>query len=894
MTQRQIHNLDDAACYELLRSAPCGLDDAEAARRLAEFGPNALADTPRLHWLRVLRKQFTNLFSVLLNLAALLCFVAAHLEGGADMRVLGFTLLVVALLNALFTFAQEMRAERAMAALRSMLPARATVRRSGIEREVLAEQLVPGDVVRVGEGERMSCDARVVEAHDLQVNNAPLSGESRHLNLHAEALRDGRLTDASNLVFAGASVVRGSGLALVYATGPRTEFGKIALLSSHVPRPPTPLEQEVARTVRVLTIIAVSMGALFFAYGLAVGRPLWLNVVFMLGIIVANVPEGLLPTLTLALAMGSVRLARKNVLCRSLNAVEALGAVEVICTDKTGTLTENRLAVAAVVAPTHGTLLSPADAQRVLEAAMGACEVHGAGVHLRGDPLDVAIARALDEGGGDALAVSAAITRHVAFDVQRRRAAGISTWQGQTSFASKGAWEALRGKVTATVEAGVILAMDDRLLTSIDATERRLAASGARVIAVAARVLAAHETSLEVDELERGLTLLGFLCCDDPLRPAVPAALARCRAAGIEVVLITGDHPDTAQAIALRAGLLDEHAPPQAVMHGEELEALRERELVARLEAGTRVFARTTPEQKLKIVSALKHMGRVVAMTGDGVNDAPALRAADVGVAMGLSGTEVAREAAQVVLLDDNFASIVSGVEEGRAVFANVQKFTRYVLASNVPEIIPFLLYVALPVPLALSVLQILAIDLGTDMLPAIGLGQEQPDSESMQRRPRGRHERLLSLRLMLHSYLVLGLMQAGWALTLFFLYLAAGGWIYGAPLAGDSLLYRGATTLTLVAIVFMQVANLIGRRHATGSGLDAGLLANHLCVAGIALELLFVWAAVAWPPMMRALQTAPLPLGWMLLAMAGAPLFFAMDLMTRRWWARRVQSGRR
>ncbi len=886
MSQRQIHNLEVDDCFGLLRSSPAGLAETEAARRLAEFGANALADAPRLHWLRTLFKQFSNLFSLLLNLAALLCFVAAHLDGGADMRPLGVALLVVALLNALFTFAQEMRAERAMAALRELLPASATVLRDGVERSVLAASLVPGDVLRVSEGERMSCDARIVAASDLLVNNAPLSGESRHVHLRAEAVIDGRLSDAGNLLFAGASVVRGSGLALVYATGPRTEFGKIALLSTHVRRPPTPLEQEVARTVRVLTAIALTMGVLFFAYGLAMGRPLWLNVVFMLGIIVANVPEGLLPTLTLALAMGSVRLARKNVLCRSLNAVEALGAVEVICTDKTGTLTENRLAIAQVVAPLGATPLAAAHRLALLEAAMLACEIHGAQAQLSGDPLDVAIARMLQAEGGDALAVNATVTRHIAFDVQRRRAAGIGPWQGRVSFASKGAWEAVRDEVTTFMDGDAQRAADAAVLLRIDATVRQLAAAGARVIAVAVRTLDATAQHGSLTELESGLLLLGFLACDDPLRPEVPDALARCRAAGIAVVLITGDHPDTAHAIAVRAGLIEPDAAAQTVMRGEQLEALRERDLVAHLQAGTRIFARTTPEQKLKIVAALKHMGKVVAMTGDGVNDAPALRAADVGVAMGLSGTEVAREAAQVVLLDDNFASIVTGVEEGRTVFANVQKFTRYVLASNVPELVPFLLYVALPVPLALSVLQILAIDLGTDMLPAIGLGQEQPDGEAMRRKPRGRRERLLSLRLMLHSYLVLGLMQALWAMALFFAYLKRGGWVYGAPLAADHMLYRGATTLTLVSIVFMQVANLVGRRHATRGGLDAGLLANRLCMAGIALELVFVWAVVAWPPLMNALGTAPLDGPWLLAAVAGAPLFFFADLLIRRRWA--------
>ena len=883
MSQRQIHQLEVNACYALLRSSASGLSSAEAAQRLLDFGANALAEAPRMPWLRSLLKQFTNLFSVLLNIAAMLCFLAAHLEGGADMRVLGITLLVVALLNALFTFAQEMRAERAMAALRDFLPAQAVVLRDGVEHTLLATQLVPGDVLRVGEGEQMSCDARVVRSHDLLVNNAPLSGESRHVHLNAAAQADGRLTDADNLLFAGASVVRGSALALVYATGSHTEFGKIALLSTRVQRPPTPLELEVARTVRVLTLVALVMGALFFFYGLAIGRPLWLNVVFMLGIIVANVPEGLLPTLTLALAMGSVRLARRNVLCRSLNAVEALGAVDVICTDKTGTLTENRLAIAAIAAPLSGAPVADEEARELLEAALLASEIHGAVGHFSGDPLDVAIANSLSARGSDAVAIAASVTRHIAFDVQRRRAAGIGPWHGALSFASKGAWEALRDSIGSVMDGDAPVAMDATRAARIDASVHALAASGSRVIAVAVRGIAPAQTDAELDELEQSLLLLGFLCCEDPLRAEVPAAVARCRAAGIEVILITGDHPDTAVAIARSAGLLDGDAACPVVIRGEELETLRERELIARLNAGARVFARTTPEQKLTIVSALKKMGRVVAMTGDGVNDAPALRAADVGVAMGLSGTAVAREAAQVVLLDDNFASIVSGVEEGRTVYANVQKFTRYVLASNVPEVVPFLLYVALPVPLALSVIQILAIDLGTDMLPAIGLGQEGPDGDAMRRPPRERQQRLLSAPLMLHSYLVLGLTQALWAMTLFFLYLHAGGWRYAAPLAADSELYRAATTLTLVAIVFMQIANLIGRRHLSGSGLDAGLFANRVCMAGIVMELVFVWAVVAWPPLMAALNTAPLPWPWMLAAMAGAPGFFVIDWAIRR-----------
>jgi sodium/potassium-transporting ATPase subunit alpha len=885
--QRQIHNLARAEVYALLRSAPVGLSTGEAARRLVELGPNALAQEPRLHWLRTFARQFTNLFSMLLNVAALLCFVAARLEGGADLRLLGAVLVVVALLNALFSFAQEMRAERAMEALRKLLPARITVRRDGVERELPAADLVPGDVLRVAEGDQVPCDARLVDASDLLVNNAALTGESRHVSLQPDAMQGGRLLDSTNLLFAGASVLRGSGVAVAYATGPRTEFGKIAALSTQVRRPPTPLEEEIARTVRILTLIAAVMGVLFFAYGVAIGRPLWLNVVFMLGIIVANVPEGLLPTLTLALAMAGVRLARRNVLCRSLNAVEALGAVEVICTDKTGTLTENRLSLSAMVDACDGRPLSAQEGHALLATALAASEIHGPPDALTGDPLDVAVAHAYATAGGDPHSITRQVRRRIAFDVRRRRAAGVAELDGELVYATKGAWEALRPHLCAVAREGRVLALDDALRARLDGTLHGLAGAGLRVIAVARRRVDPGELDAGDEVLEDGLCLLGLLCCDDPLRPEVPGAIARCAGAGIDVILITGDHPDTARAIATRAGLLEAAAGPGQVITGDDLARMRERDLVARLAAGARVFARTTPEQKLKIVGALKRMGRVVAMTGDGVNDAPALRAADVGVAMGLSGTQVAREAAQIVLLDDNFASIVTAVEEGRTVFANVQKFTRYVLASNVPEILPFLLFVTLPVPLALTVVQILCIDLGTDMVPAIGLGQEPADEDVMARRPRGRRGRLLSARLMLHSYLFLGLMQAAWALALFFLYLYAGGWQWGVELAADDPLYRGATTLTLLAVIATQVANLVGRRHARRSGLDRGLWSNHLILAGVALALAFAAAAVHWPALGRLIGTGPLEPGWLLLAALGAPLFWLFDYGAKRLFSR-------
>ena len=873
MSQLHIHHLDIDEVWSLLRSRADGLNPDEVAQRLTDVGPNVLSLPPRWGRLRTLLKQFTNLFSLLLDVAAALCFVADHVQPGEGMASLGWALVAVAVLNALFTFAQAIRAERAMQALQNMLPPRITVRRGGVEGKVLTAELVPGDVLLLSEGDRVPADARVVETRDLLANNAALTGESRPITLGAQRVEKGRMVDAPNLVFAGCSVLRGSGNAVVYATGGHTEFGRIAALSVAVRRPPTPLEREVTRMIRILTIVAVVMGLAFFIYGLSSGRPLWINIVFMLGIIVANVPEGLLPTLTLALAMGGMRLAKKKVLVKSLNAVEALGSVEVICTDKTGTLTKNELAVTDVVDAHTGEPLGESARRTLLEVAVGASDIHLRAGILTGDPLDVAAAKALEGMGGDPLSLSRDVVRRFAFDVQRRRAASVLMHRQSLRFAVKGAWEVVRPHVTASDE--------DRV--TCDATVRRLASQGLRLVAVASRRIAAKELTWPETTLEAGLELHGFLCLSDPLRDEVPDAIASCQSAGIRVILVTGDHPDTARAVALLAGIVKPDSPADAVLTGDTLESMTEPELVGRLFGGVSVFARTTPEQKLKIVNAVKSMGLIVAMTGDGVNDAPALRAADIGIAMGATGTDVAREAAQIVLLDDNFASIVAGVEEGRTVFANIRKFTSYVLSSNVPEIVPFLAYVALPVPLGLTVLQILSIDLGTDMIPAIGLGQEPPDGEALRHPPRGRRGRLLDAKLILQSYLFLGILEASWAMFMFFLALHVGGWRYGSALPTSSALYRGATGITLVSVVFAQIGNLIGRRYEFRSGLDSGLFRNPLLAIGVALELAFAWSALYWRPLSLALGTS-LAAPWLIsLAALGGPLLFFADYARKR-----------
>ena len=902
-TAVQIHEVPAAAVFGLLRSRVAGLSANEVEDRRHEVGPNRLEPLPRGRWLRVLARHFINFFSILLDVAAIVCFVAEALEPGGGMGLLGWALLGVSLLNALFAFAQEMRAERAMEELRRFLPLRVRVRRAGSEREILAEDLVPGDILRLVEGDRVAADARLVETEDLLINNAPLTGESRSQPIKSSAAR-GRLIDSPNIAFAGCSVLRGNGTAVVFATGHYTEFGKIAALSRDVRRPPSPLQRETNRMVRVLTLIAVTMGLLFFAAGIAADRSLWINIVFMLGIIVANVPEGLLPTLTLALSMASLRMARKQVLVKTLDAIEALGAVHCICTDKTGTLTRNELAIVAMVDPTEGAPLTDPTALRgLLQAALIASEVRpqrGPGQSdpsWSGDPIDVALAQRFLDLYGPPDAILVETLRHFPFDLVKRREAGVLANGTEIQFAIKGAWESLRPLIgQVQVHQGRTIPATEAALSVCDSIVHGLSAQGLRVIAVASRRLdRLPDPQAAEASLERGLVLRGFLGLDDPIRAEVPAAVARCHAAGIRVVMITGDHPDTAEAVARACGIVPPDEPPgRRVLHGTELERLRERELAERLRDGILVFSRTTPEQKMKIISALKRLGLVVAMTGDGVNDTPALKAADVGIAMGASGTEVAREAADIVLLDDNFASIVAGIEEGRAIFTNMQRFTTYVLASNIAEVAPFLLYMLLPVPLGLSVLQILTIDIGTDMLPAIGLGQEPPERAGMQRPPRRQDQRLLSTRVTLTAYLFLGLIQAGFSLFMFFLVLHQGGWQWGQGLAGDDPLYRSATGITLATIILMQVGNAIGRRSLRGSGLDPGLLTNRLLLLGMGTEVCCSWMILYFPPVQAFLNTGPVD--WRVYAFAwlGIPLLFGLDYGRKRlaaYWERRWTS---
>ena len=885
---KQIQNIPPDQVYMYLHTRKDGLSAREVRDRLAEVGSNTLEKTKRFVWLKSLGRQFTNFFSVLLDISAGICFIADYVQPGEGMNILGWALLGVSILNAMFSFIQEYRAERAMEELQKFLPQRVMVRRGGKENEILAEQLVPGDLLIVREGDKVPADARLVETQDLVVNNAPLTGESHPVYLTFSA-QDTTITESTNVMFAGCMIKKGRGLAVVFATGARTEFGKIATLSHKVKRVSSPLDIETAHMVRVLTIIAVSMGAIFFTYGVISGRSLWINLVFMMGIIVANVPEGLLPTFTLSLAMGSLRMAKRNVLVKGLNAVETLGAVHVICTDKTGTLTQNLMAVTSVRDAINGDEMEAGATTDALGKAIIASDVRQSGAGLSGDPLDVAIAERYIKLGGNFIAINDNTIRQFSFDDEKRRAGGITNRNGKHIYCVKGAWESLRPLITKIAKPGggkgEIVNINDSRLRQAEAVMHQMTSSGQRVIALAYReLLDAPRNEISQEDCENDLVLLGFVGAEDPIRKEVPDAVSKCHTAGINVVMITGDHPETAEAIARRVGIIAADAAPGAtVLTGAELARIGKTDLVERLKQGVNIFARTTPEQKWKVVSAFHEMDRVVAVTGDGVNDAPALKAADVGIAMGKSGTDVAREAAQVILLDDNFASIVGGIEEGRTIFNNIRKFTNYVLVSNGPEILPYLIFMLFPVPLAMTVIQILAIDLGTDIVPSMGLGQEKPDPDTMKQPPRERHQGLLTWPLIAHSYLFLGLIEAAFALSLFFWVLSDGGWVYGAELSVRDPLYLSATGITLSSIILMQIGNLFGRRSRTGSGLTLDFLNNPLLVGGIVFEIIFSWAILYFPPLSNVLGTGPVDLTIYAISWIGPFLIFGLDYLRKK-----------
>ncbi len=829
-------NLDIAEALESLGTAATGLTASEAERRQREYGANRIvAVDVEPEWRRLLR-EFTHFFAIILWVAAGLAFFAESREPEGGMWQLGVAILAVIFINGTFSFWQESRAGRAIDALRKLLPQTTKVVRDGQLTTLPVEVLVPGDIILLEAGDNVPADCRLIASTEIRVNTATITGESLPKAKNAESCPEGKTAlDTRNLLLAGTSLVSGEGRALVFATGMHTEFGQIAHLTQTAESAPSHLQQEIARLSRLVAVFATGLGLAFFLVGLYLGLPFWANLMFAIGIIVANVPEGLLPTVTLSLAMATQRMARRNALIRHLPAVETLGATTVICSDKTGTLTQNRMAARQtyVLGRLHeGPFpLDQPGTERLLRN-LSTCHslkqgTLGGQAVLLGDPMELALVEFASQARTFA---DMTPTGELPFDSERRRMSVIVAQGGERWLYCKGAPEAVMPLCDEVETANGREPLDPQAHHAIAQVQQRMADAGLRVLAFAWRQL---ET--DTQPREERLVLSGLVGLYDPPRPEVPEAMARCRSAGIKIIMITGDHPHTALAIAREIGLVRGERP--RIILGESLRRMTKAQLQTALDSPEILFARVTAEQKLLVVSALKRKGEIVAVTGDGVNDAPALKSAHIGIAMGLGGTDVAKSAADMILLDDNFASIVNAIEEGRAVFDNIRKFLTYILTSNIPELVPFLIYVLLRVPLPLTIIQILAVDLGTDMVPALALGAERPDPGVMRQPPRQAQERLLSWPLVARAYLWLGPLQALVALTAYFFVLHLGGWSFGTPLAANDLLYQQATTACLAAIVVAQVVNLFLCRHPRAAALSSSPLDNRLLLLGLAVE---------------------------------------------------------
>lgn len=878
-----------------LRGSRRGLTTREAERRLIHYGPNILRRRGSRSPLRELARQFSHPL-------ALLLWAAAALAAAVGIVAVAIAIVVVIMINAGFAFAQERHAEQAVEALAAYLPLRAKVVRDGQVAEVGATGVVPGDVLVIAEGDRICADARLLDG-GIEVDLSELTGESMPVYRSADAVDAGvPLAQARELVFSGTSCTEGEARAIVFATGMHTELGRIAALSERVEREESPLEHQVRRVAWLIALISVLLAAAFIPVAmLGAGLSPINSVVFAVGLLVGNVPEGLLPVITLALAIGVRDLARRGAVVKRLSAVETLGSTDVICTDKTGTLTENRMRVVVIDTATGSHDPDAASEKRdptlarVTEAMIACNNARRTETgSLVGDPTELALLDAASALGEQVLIEQRERSRQrlFHFDPVRKRMSTVDADEtGRLRVHAKGAPESLLPLCTAELgsDGGIRPLSEQRRAQLAERVDSR-AQQGLRMLAVADRDVAASAAPHDQDQAERDLVLLGLVAMEDPPRPEVADAVRQCHTAGIRIIVITGDHGLTAAAVADQIGIT--RGPP-TVVTGAELDQMSEADLDGLLAGPAElVFARSSPEAKLRIADALRAAGHVVAMTGDGVNDAPALRRADIGVAMGRSGTDVAREAATMVLTDDNFATITAAIQAGRRVYDNIRKFICYIFAHTTPEVTPLLVFALSggAIPLPLTVMQLLAFDVGTETLPALALGREAAEPGLMHRPPRKRSESVIRTPMLLRAWLFLGVIAAVLAMAGFFFVLLRGGWHPGDPTGPGTPLhhtYRQATTMTFFGMVAGQIGTAFAARTDRASLRSIGVLSNRLLLWGIAFELALAAVIIYLPAMQSVLGTAALTPAMLAFTAPYPFIVWGADEL-RRWVLRR------
>jgi Ca2+-transporting ATPase len=889
------HQLDTAALLEQLASdGSAGLTAAEARLRLARFGPNELqAAKPISPW-KIFGEQVKNILVIILLVAVGLSAFLGH-------TVEAIAIAVIVLFAVLLGFVQEYRAERAIEALRKMAAPTAAVVRDHEERNIPARELVPGDIILLRAGDKVAADTRLIEAVNLQIDEAALTGESVPIEKQTAALAAGELPlgDRKNMAYAGTAATYGRGRAVVVATAMNTEFGKIATMLQTVETGKTPLQLNLDKVGRALAQAAVVVVVIVVALGLWRGQPLLEMFIFAIALAVAVVPEALPAVVTISLAIGVQRMVQRNALIRRLPAVETLGSVSVICSDKTGTLTKDemtarRIFVAGQLLELSGSGYEPVGAfsrdgnaidppaalMTLLRAGALASDAHLVEVRdnqdldqtlstrwqIKGDPTEGALVVAAAKAGLHKADLDAQFPRvqEIPFTSETKRMTTLhSTPEGVVAYA-KGAPEVILNLCTLALAESGAVPLDSEGREVFVGTARQMASDALRVLAVA------FKPNAKLEDAESGMVFIGLVGMIDPPRPEAKAAIHKCAEAGIKAVMITGDHPVTAQAIARELGLLK----TGRVITGSELEALSESDLEREAE-NIEIYARVSPAHKLRVVTALQHQGHIVAMTGDGVNDAPALKKADIGVAMGITGTDVTKEAAAMTLTDDNFASIVAAVEEGRAVFENIKKYLMFLLSCNLGEIVLLAGATFLAWPLPLSAVQILYINLATDGLPALALAVDPHEQDLMRRAPRDPRSGIFTRPVV--TLMITGGLWSGMVNLMLF------HWALGSGRRLEEAM--SMVFVALILIEFLKAYNFRSDRHSVW----VRPFINKWLNLAIAWETLLLLLVVYLPFFQYAVGTFALPLeDWLIaagVAFTICPVLEVMKLLERRGW---------
>ncbi len=905
--------------FEDLKTSSNGLTSEEAKLRLQKYGYNKLSQKREIPFIRKFIHHLRDLFGILLIVAAVLSYISGSPE-------LAIIILAVVFVNIFVSLFQESRAEKAMETLKSWMPEFAKVFRDGELKKISVSEIVPGDVVVLEEGDRVPADGRLIEAFDLWTNNVPLTGESEPQPRVAETVKtvEKAYLYSPNLVFMSTSVAKGQGKAVVYSTGMDTQFGRIANLTQTIKEEESPLQKEIALTAKYDFMIAVAVGLVFFISSfLFLHVSLGTSILFMIGVMVACVPEGLQVTVSSALAINVLKMVRQNVLVKRLSAVQTLGSVTVICTDKTGTITKgemtvNKLWVNDYVVDVSGLGYKPegdltVNGQPLQEGQTGALQklleiaalCNGAKLDppsdrnknwsVIGDPTDGALLVATLKSSvniQDAIAEKPMI--HILpFSFERKRMTTVHSSNGDVYIYSKGAPRSILDVCTKVLVDGKVEDLTAEKMESAESRIHDFANQGLRVIAVAYKKMPKTEYGKDVD-VESNLIFVGLAAMRDPPRIEVKDAVLKAKQAGVKTVIITGDYGPTAEAIAKEVGIAERDCCQ--VIRGVDLDDLSDQDVIDEVKKGNVIFARVAPEQKLRIVKALKKSGEIVAVTGDGANDAPSLKEADIGVAMGASGTDVAREAADIVLLDDSFASIVKAIESGRAIYENIRKFIVYVFSHNWAELIPFLLYAALGFPLPLLVVQVLAIDLAIDVVPSLALSREPAEQGIMEEPPRSIKERLFTRKVLLRSVFI-GVIIATGAIIGCLNVWATGGWHigmavpadwhFGGSLPNNNPIYLKGVTMMFAGIVVAQAGNVLACRTSKQSVFKTSLKTNKWIIIGIIAQLSILAFLVYVPLMNSVFGTQPLGItDWAFLLSLAVIVVFAEEI--RKFFSRK------